>query len=91
MHAVLSCPWLVQPLWVQGLLVNFDCSAMWFQDSYWIRRALSLTPEYLKAAGNEYDLRDLQVGCLMFIMHRHVFIMFISSVCPFCPGVVDGT
>ena len=47
---------------LQGLLTNFDCCAMWVRDSGWVREALSLTPEYLRAVGNELDYKDWQVG-----------------------------
>lgn len=47
----------------KGLLINFDCSCMWFREgrAAWAREALSLTPEYLRHHANDLDYKDLQV------------------------------
>lgn len=34
---------------------------MWVKDATWIKEALSLTPEYLRAAGNTYDYKVSQL------------------------------
>ena len=42
-----------------GLLINFDCSCMWFREgrAAWAREALSLTPEYLRHHANDLDYK----------------------------------
>ncbi|KAK9814151.1 hypothetical protein WJX72_001299 [[Myrmecia] bisecta] len=45
----------------KSLLVNWECSALWVQDSWALKLALSLTPEYLRAKANALDYKDWQV------------------------------
>jgi len=42
---------------MQALLVNFDCCALWVKDAEPLKAALSLTPEFLRAAGNTLDYK----------------------------------
>lgn len=41
----------------KGMLVNFDCSALWVKDATYLKEALSLTPPYLRAKGNQFDYK----------------------------------
>lgn len=47
------------------LRVTFDCSAMFVRQRHWLRKALSITPEYLRSpeydAGLVSDYRDWQI------------------------------
>ncbi|KAG2444680.1 hypothetical protein HXX76_001424 [Chlamydomonas incerta] len=43
------------------LLTNFDCCCMWVADSGPLKKALSLTPVFLRAAGNSLDYKDWQI------------------------------
>jgi Pyridoxal-dependent decarboxylase conserved domain len=47
------------------LLTQFDCSALWVKDARRIKDALSLTPEYLRAPGNELDYKVCQFDAVM--------------------------
>ena len=42
-------------------LTNFDAAPLWVSDSRSLRAALTLNPTYLRAPGNEHDLKDWQV------------------------------
>eukprot|EP00878_Enallax_costatus_P025982 GHUV01027848.1.p1 GENE.GHUV01027848.1~~GHUV01027848.1.p1 ORF type:complete len:388 (+),score=81.82 GHUV01027848.1:52-1215(+) len=61
------------------LMTNFDCAAMWFDDTEYLKEALSLTPVYLRATGNIFDYKDWQIplGCrfrslkLWFVMRMY--------------------
>ncbi|PNW88416.1 hypothetical protein CHLRE_01g028423v5 [Chlamydomonas reinhardtii] len=43
------------------LLTNFDCCCLWVADSAPLKEALSLTPVFLRAAGNSLDYKDWQI------------------------------
>lgn len=47
------------------MLTNFDCSAFWVADRYWLLEALSILPEYMRNKATEsgavIDYRDWQV------------------------------
>eukprot|EP00208_Stichococcus_sp_RCC1054_P005457 CAMPEP_0206146194 /NCGR_PEP_ID=MMETSP1473-20131121/29683_1 /ASSEMBLY_ACC=CAM_ASM_001109 /TAXON_ID=1461547 /ORGANISM="Stichococcus sp, Strain RCC1054" /LENGTH=524 /DNA_ID=CAMNT_0053542663 /DNA_START=1063 /DNA_END=2637 /DNA_ORIENTATION=+ len=45
----------------KALLTNFDCCALWVQDAEPLKKALSLTPEFLRAKGNALDYKDWQL------------------------------
>ncbi|KAL6777837.1 hypothetical protein ACKKBG_A15860 [Auxenochlorella protothecoides x Auxenochlorella symbiontica] len=49
----------------KGMLVTFDCSALWVQNSFWLRTALSLEPQFqfagLRHAAEHLDYKDWQV------------------------------
>lgn len=61
---------------VQGLLVNFDCCALWVSDAEPLKAALSLTPEFLRAAGNTLDYKAhihvLSLSCLFIVSVPHL-------------------
>lgn len=38
-----------------------DCCACWFDDSTYLKEALSLTPTYLRGTGNMFDYKDWQI------------------------------
>jgi hypothetical protein len=38
-----------------------DCCACWFDDSTFLKEALSLTPTYLRGTGNMFDYKDWQI------------------------------
>jgi len=42
-------------------MVTFDCAAMWFEDTTYLKEALSLTPVFLRGAGNVLDYKDWQI------------------------------
>lgn len=42
-------------------LINFDAAPLWVADATHLRSALTLTPVFLRAPGNEHDLKDWQV------------------------------
>lgn len=50
---------LTSPSIHAGLLINFDCSCMWFREgrAAWAREALSVTPEYLRHHANDLDYK----------------------------------
>jgi hypothetical protein len=41
--------------------VPMDCCACWFDDSTYLKEALSLTPTYLRGTGNMLDYKDWQI------------------------------
>ncbi|KAK2077774.1 hypothetical protein QBZ16_004622 [Prototheca wickerhamii] len=49
----------------KGMLVTFDCCALWVKDSFWLRSALSLEPQYqfagLRHEEEHLDYKDWQV------------------------------
>ena len=57
------------------LLTNFDCSLLFVQDSFFLKKALALTPVFLQNTTNEYDYK---VICLP------------SCVDSFCPRLLSA-
>lgn len=43
------------------MAVPMDCCACWFDDSTYLKEALSLTPTYLRGTGNMFDYKDWQI------------------------------
>lgn len=41
--------------------MTFDCAAMWLEDTTYLKEALSLTPVFLRGAGNVLDYKDWQI------------------------------
>lgn len=48
----LPAEWMVTPM---------DCCACYFDDSTYLKEALSLTPTYLRGTGNMFDYKDWQI------------------------------
>jgi len=45
----------------EWMAVPMDCCACWFDDSTYLKEALSLTPTYLRGTGNMFDYKDWQI------------------------------
>lgn len=43
------------------MVTPMDCCACWFDDSTYLKEALSLTPTYLRGTGNMFDYKDWQI------------------------------
>jgi hypothetical protein len=46
---------------VEWMVTPMDCCACWFDDSTFLKEALSLTPTYLRGTGNMFDYKDWQI------------------------------
>lgn len=58
-------------------MTNFDCAAMWFDDTKYLKEALSLTPVYLRATGNIFDYKDWYADMPVW---AHCFVLGIRCV-----------
>lgn len=87
-HRTTAFPALTPPH-PAGLLINFDCSCMWFREgrAAWAREALSLTPEYLRHHANELDYKaSTWMGQILTSQTstRLICTLFESTAAPVC-------
>lgn len=64
---------------VLAMLCCACSSALWVRDATWLKQALSLTPDYLKAQANTLDYKDWQVRGEQQML-PHVFVHIVAYV-----------